>query len=98
MSQSPRILVVDDDKAVRTVLQVTLKKQNMDVTSVTCPSEALDALHNAPFDLVLTDAQMPGGTGLDLLERIRTSWPEVPVILMTGYGSVEDAVSADYSA
>ncbi|MBX2800292.1 MAG: sigma-54 dependent transcriptional regulator [Myxococcales bacterium] len=89
-----RILVVDDDRAVRKALQVNLSKQGMHVTLANDPSEALDALHDAPFDLVLTDMRMPGATGLELLQKVRDAWPETPVVVMTGYGSVEDAVKA----
>ncbi|MBT3223316.1 MAG: sigma-54-dependent Fis family transcriptional regulator [Proteobacteria bacterium] len=90
----PRILVVDDDKAVRTVLKVNLSKNGMDVTLAANPAEALELLHVAPYDLVLTDVKMPGATGLELLERARAAWPDTPVVVMTGYGSVADAVQA----
>ncbi len=94
MSGRPRILVVDDDKAVRAALKVNLSKSEMDVTLVTTADEALAVLREVPQDLVLTDVKMPGATGIELLERIRASWPDVPVVVMTGYGSVEDAVRA----
>ena len=91
---APRILVVDDDRAVRTVLQVNLTKAGMHVTLTESPDEALDSLRAFPFDVVLTDVRMPGGTGIELLDRVRQGWPDVPVVIMTGYGSVEDAVAA----
>jgi two-component system NtrC family response regulator len=89
-----RVLVVDDDRAVRTMLQVNLSKQGMEVVLAQDPEHALRALHDAPFDLVLTDVKMPGATGLELLGRIRESWPDSLVVVMTGYGSVADAVAA----
>jgi DNA-binding NtrC family response regulator len=89
-----RILVVDDDRAVRKALQVNLGKSGMLVTLAETPQEALSALQDSEQHLVLTDVQMPGGTGIELLGRIRQSHPELPVIVMTGYGSVEDAVRA----
>ncbi len=91
---APRILVVDDDRAVRTVLQVNLTKAGMHVTLTESPDEALDSLRAFPFDVVLTDVRMPGGTGIELLDRVRQGWPDIPVVIMTGYGSVEDAVAA----
>jgi DNA-binding NtrC family response regulator len=94
MSGRPRILVVDDDKAVRAALKVNLSKSDMDVTLVQTADEAVAVLHEVPQDLVLTDVKMPGSTGIELLERVRASWPDVPVVVMTGYGSVEDAVRA----
>jgi DNA-binding NtrC family response regulator len=89
-----RVLVVDDDRAVRSALSVNLSKGGLDVTLATSSEEALALLHEAAFDLVLTDVRMPGETGIALLGSIRASWPDTPVIVMTGYGSVEDAVTA----
>ena len=94
MSPTPRILVVDDDKAVRAALRVNLSKAGYDVTLARSPSEALGVLGETPHDLVLTDVQMPGGTGLELLAGIRERHPDTQVIVMTGYGSVADAVAA----
>ena len=85
------MLVVDDDKAVRTVLQVNLSKQGMHVTLAIDPHEALEKLRAEPYDLVLTDVKMPSATGLELLEKVRASWPDTQVVVMTGYGSVADA-------
>ena len=90
----PHVLVVDDDRAVRTVLKVNLTKSHMEVVTVDTADGALAALHERPWDLVLTDVKMPGMTGIELLAQVRASWPEVPVVVMTGYGSVEDAVAA----
>jgi DNA-binding NtrC family response regulator len=89
-----RILVVDDDRAVRKALQVNLGKSGMLVTLAENPDEALAALRDSEHDVVLTDVQMPGGTGIGLLEQIRGMRADLPVIVMTGYGSVEDAVRA----
>lgn len=89
-----RVLVVDDDKGVRTALDVNLGKAGHTVVLATHVDEALVALHEGPFDLVVTDVRMPGSTGLDLLGAVRSKWPDVPVVVMTGHGSVPDAVSA----
>jgi len=94
MTAAARILVVDDDRAVRSVLKVNLGKSGMDVTAVEDPFRALELLHEAPYDLVLTDVKMPGATGLELLIKLRAAWPDMPVVVMTGYGSVADAVAA----
>jgi DNA-binding NtrC family response regulator len=89
-----RILVVDDDRAVRTALKVNLRKEGTDVVLASGPAEALQLLREAPYDLVITDVKMPGGTGIELQITIRESWPDMPVVVMTGYGSVSDAVAA----
>ncbi|MCB9686760.1 MAG: sigma-54-dependent Fis family transcriptional regulator [Alphaproteobacteria bacterium] len=94
MSRPVRVLVVDDDRAVRKALQVNLGKSGMLVTLAEGPEEALAALAESTQDIVLTDVKMPGGSGLDLLGQVRRGWPDLPVVVMTGYGSVADAVSA----
>ncbi|MFK7929650.1 MAG: sigma-54-dependent transcriptional regulator [Myxococcota bacterium] len=94
MTTTSRILVVDDDKAVRAALRVNLSKAGHEVKLAASPAEALKILRAEPHDLVLTDMRMPGGTGLELLNQIRSRWPQVQVVVMTGYGSVDDAVAA----
>ena len=89
-----RILVVDDDRAVRGALRVNLSKAGHDVQLVENAQAALDVLRDRPFDLVLTDVMMPGMSGMELLAEVRGRWPEVQVVLMTGHGNVADAVKA----
>lgn len=64
---SAQLLVVDDDRGVRTALRVNLSKAGHTVTLATNADEALQALRSSPFDLVITDVKMPGETGLTLL-------------------------------
>jgi len=94
MAPSSRILVVDDDKAVRVAVQVNLSKAGFEVQVARSPEQALEILRQTPHDLVLTDVQMPGTTGLELLSSVRERHPDVQVVVMTGYGSVTDAVAA----
>jgi DNA-binding NtrC family response regulator len=91
---APRILVVDDEKAVRSALTVNLGKEGFQVSSVQNAEEALAALQDSPVDMVISDVAMPGMGGIALLEQIKDNWPEVRVVVMTGYGSVADAVHA----
>ena len=86
------VLVVDDDKAVRNALKINLSKNGLEVLLATTAKEALQMLHRHPVELMLTDVQMPGITGLQLLEQVRSTWPHIAVVVMTGYGSVRDAV------
>lgn len=94
MSARTRILVVDDDRAVRTAVQVNLTKAGFQVTLASTAAEALEALHEAEYDLMLTDVRMPGETGIELLARSRAAWPDLAVVVMTGFGSVDGAVQA----
>jgi DNA-binding NtrC family response regulator len=89
-----RVLVADDERAVRSALQVNLSKAGYDVTVVASAEEAVEALRAAAFDLLLTDVTMPGMSGMELLTHTRTHWPELRVVVMTGGGSVRDAVDA----
>ncbi len=91
---APRILVVDDEKAVRSALTVNLSKEGFQVSSAQNAEEALSALQDSPVDMVISDVAMPGMGGIALLEQIKENWPEVRVVVMTGYGSVSDAVHA----
>jgi two-component system NtrC family response regulator len=89
-----RILVVDDEENLRRVLQVQLEGAGYQLHTAADASEALSLLERLPIDLVLTDFRMPGRSGLDLLREIRSRFPSVQAIMMTAFGTVEDAVEA----
>jgi two-component system NtrC family response regulator len=89
-----RILVVDDDESLRRVTQVQLEQAGYAVTTAADVPRALAILEKAPQDLVITDLKMPGLSGVDLLQRIRAEYPEIIVILVTAFGTVESAVEA----
>ncbi len=91
---TPRILVVDDDESLRRVTQVQLEQAGFQTQTAADGSEALAALQKAPVQLVITDLKMPGMSGLELLRRIRAEYPEVVVVVITAYGTVESAVEA----
>jgi len=89
-----RILVVDDDESLRWVTQVQLQQSGYEVEAAADGARALELLRDAPADLVITDLKMPGMTGLELLRHIRTGYPEIIVIVVTAFGTVETAVEA----
>ncbi len=89
-----RILVVDNDKAMCEVVYEGLTQRGFDVHWHTSADDALARMRTEPFDVVLTDLKMPGTDGLSLCDRVRAYWPEVPVIIMTAFGSLETAVAA----
>ena len=89
-----RILVVDDDESLRRVTQMQLEEIGYEVTIAGDGGQALAALESISPALVISDLKMPGMSGLDLLKRIRTEYPETTVILITAFGSVQSAVEA----
>ena len=88
------ILVVEDDTDLREALVDTLSLARYTVRSAEDGEKALDVLRHEPIGLVVTDVQMPNMTGLALLHEIKSRWPHVPVLLMTAYGVISQAVEA----
>ena len=91
---STRILVVDDETSVRHILRDFLAFQGYTVELADGAQAALEQILTAPFDLVLTDLEMPGKNGLDLLSELQSLRNPPPAIMMTGYGTVETAIQA----
>ena len=88
------ILIVDDEKNYPMIIGEILQEEGYTSLTASSGMEALDLLRNEPIDLVLTDVKMPGMSGIQLLEKIKEINPDIPVIIMTAYGSVEKAVEA----
>jgi DNA-binding NtrC family response regulator len=94
MNDTHSILVVDDELLIRDLLYDFFSGQGWKVSVAENGSRALDIMANREIDLVLSDIKMPDFDGLALTEQIAEEHPDVPVVLMTGYPSVETAVSA----
>ena len=94
INDSAKILVVDDEKRMCESLQTLLSKAGYNVTTVEKGEEALKRIDKSDFDLVITDIKMPQVDGLDILKAARTKDEDALVILMTGYASLESAISA----
>ena len=94
MSNQPSILVVDDELLIRDLLYDFFAGQGWSISVAENGDKALDVIAHKPVDLVLSDIRMPEMDGLALTEELRRSHPEIPVVLMTGYPSVDTAVSA----
>ena len=92
--QTNKVLVVEDDPGVRAMLSQTLDRSGYDVQSAVDGSDALNKIRSNRFSLVITDVRLPKVNGLQLLGEIKQSTPQVPVIVITGYGSVQNAVEA----
>ena len=88
------ILIVDDEKTQRTILSGYLKKKRHTIFEAESVARAVTLFKNNPIDVVLTDFQMPGGTGLDLLKSVRSIQPQTDVIMLTAFGTIEGAVTA----
>jgi DNA-binding NtrC family response regulator len=90
----PDILLVEDKESLRRVLRLTLESAGYAVEEAEDARAAAQALARAPFRLVLTDLRMPHGSGLDVLRAAKAADADLPVVLMTAYGSVDEAVQA----
>jgi two-component system response regulator FlrC len=93
MAQS-KVLIVEDDEGLREALVDTLALAGYEWLEAGCAEEALVKLKSNTVDIVVSDVQMAGMGGLALLKNIKQNWPNLPVLLMTAYANIEDAVSA----
>src|SRR5881227_1086784 len=90
----PDILLVEDKESLRRVLRLTLEHAGYSVSEAADARVATVEITRAPYRLVLTDLRMPHGSGLDVLRAARAADPFVPVVVMTAYGSIDEAVQA----
>ena len=89
----PTVLIVDDEPSILDALQKVLTKENMHVRIAQSGQQALEVLRLHPVQVMITDLRMPGMTGEDLLKAAKAITPEVEVLVMTAYGTVENAVA-----
>jgi len=88
------LLVVDDDEHVRGVCRSIAEESGMKVFDTSTAEEALEILEHSPVDIVLTDLRLPGTSGLELLKRATRVFPDVAVVMLTQYGTIDSAVQA----
>jgi len=84
-----KALIIEDDEGMRSLLEDFFKEEGFEADSVSNGSEAFRILVRDTFDLIITDIRMPGLTGLDILPGIKRLHPEVPIIVITAFGSEE---------
>lgn len=90
-----KILIVDDEPDMLRLLSMILKEKTpYDVVTTNNPIEAVSLVQNENFDLVITDLKMPGLDGLQLLEQVKKKEEDIPVIIITAYGTIEAAMEA----
>ncbi|MEW6215812.1 MAG: response regulator, partial [Nitrospirota bacterium] len=92
--QKELIMIIDDDRDVRECIEDFLNEAGYNVKVMASPLQAIEFLKDNYVDLILTDFKMPGLNGIEFMIRIKSINPEVPVVMMTGYGSIEGAVDA----
>ena len=93
-SPHPRLLVVDDEPDLRTLYELSLVREGYDVECASTVTEAWAMLQNQPYQLLITDMRLPDGTGLDLLRKLEQAGRHEKAVVITAYGSAENAVEA----
>ncbi|MEW5900042.1 MAG: sigma-54 dependent transcriptional regulator [Acidobacteriota bacterium] len=88
------ILIIDDEKSLLDLLSVVLKKEGYRVKTCLAPSKVFELLEKEGFDLLICDIRLPEISGMELLKYVRENRPEVPIIMITAYGSLKQAVEA----
>lgn len=94
MSAVSNVWVVDDERSIRWVLERALTQEGLNVTCFEDGKSLLRHLNESTPDAIVSDIRMPGIDGLDLLDRIKADYPELPVIIMTAHSDLESAVSS----
>ncbi len=93
-TDSGRVLIVDDEQNMCELIETDLRLRGLDSRWFTKAADAIDSLHREEFDVVLTDVRMPGTTGLQLCQQLSEARPDIPVVVMTAFGTLETAVAA----
>ena len=91
---APSVLIVDDEADILELLELTLLRMGLESTRAMRVAAAMDLLKTHRYDLCLTDMRLPDGTGLELVQDIGQHYPELPVAVITAYGSTDNAVAA----
>jgi DNA-binding NtrC family response regulator len=92
--QKHNILVVDDEKNILKVVSTTLGKESYTVDTARSSEEAIEKFDKDTHDLIITDLKLPGKSGMELLEYIKSRNPDIPIIMITAFGTIENAVEA----
>ncbi|MCW3147199.1 sigma-54 dependent transcriptional regulator [Stutzerimonas stutzeri] len=94
MSARQKALIIDDEPDIRELLEITLGRMKLDTRSARNVKEAREWLAREHYDLCLTDMRLPDGSGLELVQLIQQQYPQLPVAMITAYGSLDTAISA----
>ena len=88
------IIIIDDEKSIVELLTMVFSKEGYAVKSFVPSGRVMDSLEKEDFDLLITDIRMPQISGMKILKQMRTAKPDVPIIVITAYGSIPQAVEA----
>ena len=91
---NPLALIVDDEPDIRELLEITLARMNIDARTADSLESAQALLRQEKFQLCLTDMNLPDGSGITLVQTIQREYPNLPVAVITAYGSMEAAVAS----
>ena len=91
---SEKVLLVDDEKEFLGIMSERMKARGMEVTTAESADQALSIIEKESFDAIIMDFQMPGMDGMEALKAIKNKKPELQIILLTGYATVEKTVEA----
>src|SRR5690606_31341167 len=94
MTARQKALIIDDEPDIRELLEITLGRMKLDTRSARNLKEARECLAREHYDLCLTDMRLPDGCGLELVQFIQRHYPQLPVAMITAYGSLDTAISA----
>ena len=94
MTDSPRILIIDDDENIRRVLETILTDEGYAVESADTATKGIEKSQNAFFNIALVDVRLPDMEGIDLLPKLRNTKPKMRKIIVTGYPTLQNAMSA----
>jgi two-component system response regulator PilR (NtrC family) len=94
MSEKSRILVVDDEEALRTVLSGELASEGYDVRTAGDGDEAVSLLQKEGFDVILLDIKMPRMTGFEVLKHVKEKFPKTKVVMLTGFADLKNAIES----
>jgi len=94
LSPQYTILIVDDDHHLRLSLSLVLQKENYHVDTVENAEAALERLRHSEYDLMFLDLNMPGMSGIDLMEQVHRQFPHMPVLILTAHAAMESAIQA----
>ena len=94
MTARQKALIIDDEPDIRELLEITLGRMKLDTRSARNLKEARECLAREHYDLCLTDMRLPDGSGLELVQHIQQKYPQLPVAMITAYGSLDTAIGA----